>query len=164
MSEKDYKGNVTAQAWDETRQAADPPFDLIPELGFKENLEFRAAKVKETGIATTNFEKKVAQLLTSDEYKDSGALAVVDSTVNLEAAADGLIERTKEEQAAVDKVDKERADAESAALENAADAVKEKAKDEKNEKPAKQKDESGHVPAGSEVKAAAKAAKTAPLK
>lgn len=55
--------SVTAQAWNASKSAADPDFDAIPELGFKENLEFRAAKVKETGVAVTPFELEVEKIL-----------------------------------------------------------------------------------------------------
>lgn len=92
MTKKDYKGDVVAEAWDHTKSEADPPFDAIREVAFKENLAFRAEKVKTTGIATTNFEKEVAKLL-AEEPGDDSPMAVVEPPVgvNYEAAAEGQV-------------------------------------------------------------------------
>lgn len=180
MSKKDYHGNIAAEAWDETKAEADPEFAAIPELGFRENLEFRAAKVKETGIAITNFEKKVAEILSS-EPKDPAPLAVVDSApgVNLdEAAAEGIVERSPEigaaqasEQASAAKSDADvKADADgkksakNASRKAANSAKAPKAAAKAAPKPGKAGDQSGHVPKGKEVKAIVREAATAPLK
>lgn len=97
-------GSIAQQAWDETRNPTDPAFNAISEIEFKGKLEFMASKVQETGIATTNFEKKVAEILANQEL-ESSPMAVVEAPVNLDAAADGLIDRSSAKTRAVEKID-----------------------------------------------------------
>ena len=137
------KTNLIARAWHETKDEADPEFDLIPNLEFRENLNFRAAKVKETGIANTNFEMKYAELI-ANEPKDDAPMAVVQDPAGL--GANATAETTAEVKAP--KAEKHKS----------APAKKAIAK-----KGQVAPDNSGHVPSAEEVASIAKAEKDAPL-
>lgn len=88
MSNDKYKGNVAAEAWDKTKTEGDPDYAAIPNGEFRSNLDYRAAKVQETGIAITNFEKEVAAII-AKRPKDDSPMAVTASNVNFAAVAEG---------------------------------------------------------------------------
>lgn len=72
---------LAEHAWNLSKADADPSYADIPDNGFKENLDFRAEKVKETGIAITPFEIMVEGLLASDDKVEEAAEAVAEVVV-----------------------------------------------------------------------------------
>lgn len=88
MSNDKYKGNIAAEAWDKTKTEGDPDYAAIPNGEFRSNLDYRAAKVQETGIAITNFEKEVAAII-AKRPKDDAPMAVTASNVDFAAVAEG---------------------------------------------------------------------------
>jgi hypothetical protein len=65
------------KAWDKTKAKDDPPYAATA-LDFRENLNFRAAKVIETGTAMNPFEEEVKSLHEKDRKKEKAPLAVTE--------------------------------------------------------------------------------------
>lgn len=54
--------DIAAKAWNQVKGPGDAEYDLIPNE-FKGKLDFAAERVKATGVAETNFEKAVKDIL-----------------------------------------------------------------------------------------------------
>jgi hypothetical protein len=152
--------DVAAQAWHNTKDAQDPEFEAIPNLEFKGKLQYAADKVRETGIAQTNFEKEVARLH-AEGSDDDAPMAVVDPQPGLDAAGvvaspaeDVRIQRKSEEPKVV-KAPAKTVD-ESPSKKKAASTPTTKAGS------LSKKDPSTHVPTEKEKAAIAKEQKNAP--
>lgn len=55
--------DIAAKAWNQVKGPGDAEYDLIPNIEFKGKLDFAAERVKATGVAETNFEKAVKDIL-----------------------------------------------------------------------------------------------------
>lgn len=162
MSKKDYKGDIAAAAWDATKADSDVDFDNIPNPEFKNDLNFRAAKVKETGTAITNFEQEVLRLHQAEKKNavNDGPMAVVADGVTDDDSANAT--------ALTDEQKKAAAQREKAADKKKTDAKTEEKKAASELKPSTAKtaaeklDNSGHVPTGKEAASIVKEEAQAP--